>query len=107
MGKKAKKIPEKCVAEEKVQIGGMIGSIFFLGVFSANIVWFWAYVPTGSVLRGVDVSTFSRACSFSGDSKIRVRIFACVFSSFKVGSRGCCYFFKGVGISCECSFDLC
>ena len=41
VGRKEKKIPEKCVAEEKVQIGGMIGSSFFLGVFSGHIVRFW------------------------------------------------------------------
>ena len=38
---KAKKIPEKCVAEEGVQIGGMVGSSFFLGVLSGHIVRFW------------------------------------------------------------------
>ena len=38
---KEKKIPEKFVAEEGAQIGGMIGSGFFLGVLSGHIVGFW------------------------------------------------------------------
>ena len=35
-------------------------------------------------------------CSFSADSKIQFHIL-CAFSSFKAGSSGYCYFFKGVG----------
>ena len=51
----------------------------------------------GRFLEGGDVSTFSRVCSFSDDSKIRGHILRVRFLVLRWVPWGCCYFFKGVG----------